>query len=59
MDVKRKRVSVRIIALDCVGHVLVIRSTTHLFQADPTMAKAGTTLHVVIFSKEVGQFDIF
>jgi hypothetical protein len=58
MDVKRGWVGVKIIARDCVGHVLATRSTTHLFQVDPTMAEAWAAPHVVIFNKEVSQFDI-
>jgi hypothetical protein len=33
-------------------------NTTHYLAADPTMVEVWAALHAVIFSKEVGLFDI-
>lgn len=58
VDKKNECIGLGIIAQDSEGFILAGHSSTQTICVDLTMAEAWIALQVVIFSKDIGLFDI-
>jgi hypothetical protein len=58
VDKKNGCIGLGIIAQDIEGFILAARSSTHTICVDPTMVEAWIALQAVIFSKDIGLYDI-
>jgi hypothetical protein len=58
IDKKKGLIGFGVIARDSKGRVLVARSSSKPVCIEPVMAESWAGLHVVLFCKEIGLFDI-